>query len=167
MHTFKTQKNLFLKNTIIHWASWLALILAGWLINQQFELIRNSIFFSGFGFWLFYMLVDVIRGEQHVEEIQVYPQTKTFTIVLNSLLSGKKQMTFSLDQVSSDFEIKNKWFSSAKSGILSIYIPDKKYFKITGRYGFSFETLSNIHHLLNTEPEYVASIHNVDGGVRG
>lgn len=160
MHTFKIQKNLFIKNTIIHWASWLALILVGWLMNQQFDLIPNSIFFTGFGFWFFYMLADVIRGEQHVEEIQVYPQTKTFTIVLNSLLSDKKQMTFSLDQVSSDFEIKNKWFSSSKSGILSIYIPDKKYFRITGRYGFPFETLLSIHNLLNTEQEYVTSIHN-------
>src|SRR5688500_11452181 len=105
MQVFKTQRNLYVKNEIIYWASWFGVILVLFLINLSISFFSNATLIGAIAFLLFSMGIDVIK-KYHVEQININQLDKTVTIFLKSQLSGKKQLTFSLDKVSSDFEVK-------------------------------------------------------------
>jgi len=89
--------------------------------------------------------------EYHVKEIQINQVANEFIAVLKSRLSGNKNLKFNLSQISAELTTNNTKFFTKSPATLFIYLPEKKYFKITNRYGFSTTTLIEINSALNNK----------------
>jgi hypothetical protein len=84
-----------------------------------------------------------ILTQYYVNEIQVDSQKRQVSLILRSIMSGKKIQHYKLDQVSSEL-VNNvgviKYFSS--SFTLKLIMDQNGTYFITDRYGFTLETLS-------------------------
>jgi hypothetical protein len=93
-------------------------------------------------------LADTLT-QYHVREIQIDEQKKQMTVILNSVMSGKKIKQYELGQVTSNLITNSgltKYFSSPFT--LKIFLNPKDTFRLSNRYGFTLETLTLVDNTL-------------------
>ncbi len=94
---------------------------------------------------MFLMKLSDTVFQYHVGEIRIDTSTNKLIFKLSSLLSANEEKIFDLDQVrvitSKNFRL-TKWLTGPVT--LKILLPKNKIFNITGRYGFSVDSLNEI-----------------------
>lgn len=113
-------------------------------------MVSQSSLLYGAGFFIFLKAIDTLK-EYHIKEILIDQDANEFITLLKSKLSGNKIMNYNLDSVSTELSINRNSFTLFKPTTLFIYLPEKRYYRITNRYGFPTKTLIEIHDVLNNK----------------
>lgn len=151
MKIFKTDKRIRLINELKSWA-WV-LITTGVLVFFIFRLSSMKLeHFWNVMIVTFLMKLSDTLFQYHVDEIRIDAYTNKLFIGLSSLLSGNEEKIYDLDQVqvttNKNFRL-NKWLIGPKT--INILLPKNKIFKISGRYGFSEDSLNEIESAIKSK----------------
>lgn len=150
MQVYKSESTLYIKQELKSWAVWAAILLTIFLVNYFFSMVSQSTLLYGAGFFIFLKAIDTLK-EYHIKEILIDQDANEFITLLKSKLSGNKMMNYNLDSVSTELSINRNSFTLFKPTTLFIYLPEKRYYRITNRYGFPTKTLIEIHDVLNNK----------------
>jgi hypothetical protein len=148
MQVFKTDKKIFWANELKSWLWPFAFAAFLFFVFRYLFALPNDNIRVGIVVIFLMKLADTLT-QYHVREIQIDEQKKQMTVILNSVMSGKKIKQYELGQVTSNLITNSgltKYFSSPFT--LKIFLNPKDTFRLSNRYGFTLETLTLVDNTL-------------------
>ena len=144
MQVYKTEKKSYLTNELKSWLLTMVIALILFLVFKLFFSLSEDKILLGIVVLFLLKLGDTFT-QYHVTEIRLDANSNQITFILNNIMSGEKNKNYNLQQTHSEIIKTSKLNTFLNSDlILKIYLPDKKFFKIGSRYGFSPSTLETI-----------------------
>jgi len=144
MQVYKTEKKSYLTNELKSWLLTMVIALILFLVFKLFFSLSEDKILLGIVVLFLLKLGDTLT-QYHVIEIRLDANSNKITFILNNIMSGEKNKNYNLQQTHSEIIKTSKLNTFLNSDlILKIYLPDKKFFKIGSRYGFSPSTLETI-----------------------
>ena len=151
MRVFKTVKKVYFTSELKNWVLTLFLVLLLFFAIRFFKSITQSIFIVGIMVLVLLKLRDFIVPF-HVKKIKIDEDGNQLIFVLKSIMSGKKIIKYNLDGVKSEL-IEDSGLKKFFNPPLRIRIitSTNERFEIGSRYGFSVETLKELHHAIGNQ----------------
>lgn len=144
MQVFNTDRRLHLTNELKSWVLTAALALLLYFGFTLFSSIPPASLIAALVVVFLAKLGNTLT-QYHVKTIQLDNEKDKLDIILSSIMSGKKNKTYDLRQVTSEL-IENKTLINGfkSSPTLKIYVTKKETFVISNRFGFTKDTLNTV-----------------------
>ncbi len=144
METFKINRQLRVRKELLSWLWSFILVAAISMVLSQLTSWKSGNALNVFIIVFLFNLSHLLFSYQ-VTEVRLDRTRQELIFVLSSIYTGPDSKVYTLQEVSAAEISHAKALGGLNEPVsLSVYLPKKKIFRITGRYGFSADTLKNI-----------------------